>query len=149
MEFYMALNCNPNNSIKDQYLCKIKPIVEKYNAQNFPLSYKQACSVYERLSKSTFLSILGYAPYKRPVSYVQDSFYFYKGQKTITTTADETYSLNLTRSYFEKLDEKGIIWRITSFNSKTRKVCVEIESQSGNRQLSITLPEIVSKQNEL
>jgi hypothetical protein len=106
----------------------------------------QACSVYERLSKNTFLSILGYSPYKRPSSYTENSFYFYKGKKITSVISSETYSPNITRSYFEKLNEKQIPWSITSFNPKTREVCIEIKAQSGLRELSVILPQLISKE---
>jgi hypothetical protein len=43
-----------------------------------------------------------------------------------------------TRAYFESLlDEQ---WSITSFNSNTRDVCIEVESPYGVRTMTITLP---------
>jgi len=56
------------------------------------------------------------------------------------------YSTNATRAYFEKLDSKNIPWSIISFNSKTREVCIEINSKSGLRELSVTLPNMTSKE---
>ena len=108
----------------------------------------QACSSNERLSKETFLSILGYPPYKRENInlYGNTTFYFYKGEKITIPSSDELYSTNATRAYFEKLDSKNMPWSIKSFNSKTREVCVEINAKSGLRELSVTLPNIISKE---
>lgn len=106
---------------------------------------RQACSVFERLSKATFLSMLGYSPYQRQGGYTNDTFYVYKG-KVYSTPVNEEFSPNATRAYFEKLNSQNIPWTITSFNSKNREVCVEIQSKSGLRELSITLPQILPKE---
>jgi hypothetical protein len=109
---------------------------------------RQACSSNERLSKETFLSILGYPPYQRENInlYGNTTFYFYKGEKITIPASDELYSTNLTRAYFEKLDYENTPWSIRSFDSKTREVCVEINTKSGLREISVTLPNIISKE---
>ena len=44
------------------------------------------------------------------------------------------------RTYFESIPENN--WSIISFNPITREVCVLLESDNGNRTLSITLPNL-------
>ena len=150
----MTIDCNSKNlSEKEKYLCKIKPISNtKYYNQQFPLSYKQSCSVYDRIEKATFLALIGdksvckveylnnYQNYDlekvkmqcnqgKKVSCcgeIEDPMYFCC--KTVYSN---------TREYFENLT---VPWSITSFDSKNRKVCVEIKSNFGNRYMNITLP---------
>lgn len=102
----------------------------------------QACSSNNRLSKKTFLSLLGNKAFTKPLEYPTTEDYILKGQK-IKIPANEEFSRNKTRQYFEKIDYNS--WSITSFDPKTRKVCVQIDIKSGKSFLSITLPEIISK----
>lgn len=102
----------------------------------------QACSSYNRLSKKTFLSLLGNKAFQKPVGFSDLQDYVYKG-KTYKVSANEQYSGNSTRRYFEKMDYNS--WSITSFDPDARKVCVQIQTGSGSRILSVTLPELVSK----
>lgn len=103
----------------------------------------QACSKYERLSKKSFLNILGNKAFSKPSVYGEEENYLYKGI-LYTRPSNEQYSQNKTRAYFEKLNLND--WSITSFDSTTRIVCVEIKNKYGNKNLSIKLPEIISKE---
>ena len=92
---------------------------------------KQACSTYERLSKKTFLSILGQKAFKK------------ESPETYGKKDDEQYSQNKTRAYFEKLNINS--WSIRSFDPNSKQVCIEIKNKSGLVNLSIKLPEIIIK----
>jgi hypothetical protein len=102
----------------------------------------QACSSNNRLSKKTFISLLGNKAFKKPLEYSSTEDYVIKGQK-IKIASNEEFSRNKTRQYFEKLDYNS--WSITSFDPKTRKVCIKINIKSGDRFLSVTVPEVISK----
>jgi hypothetical protein len=97
----------------------------------------QACSSYNRLSKKTFLSLLGNKAFQKPSGYSDLQDYVYKGKNT-KIKANEDYSANRTRRYFEKMDYNS--WSIVSFDPNSREVCVQIQTKSGFRNLSVTLP---------
>lgn len=103
---------------------------------------KQACSAVDRLTKKTFLELLGNRPFSKPPGYSSKESYYYKGA-LYSKPASEQYSTNKTRAFFEKLDYNS--WSILSFDHYTRTVCVEIKNNFGIKHLSIVVPEIISK----
>lgn len=139
---------NKNHSYSEKYLCKIKPYTnEKYNNQKFPLSYRQSCSVYERLSKKTFLELLGRK--SEVFDGISQNYFYGKLSQTNCTIVDNFNNIECKtvyspiREYFDNLEYSS--WSITSFDSKTRKVCIEVKSSSGPRYLSVMVPEQISK----
>lgn len=96
---------------------------------------QQSCSIYDNLSKKTFLAFLGSDPSLNKTEQIS----FYKGKFIKTPKTIDFGYTNKTRNYFENLDEKEITWSIVSFNSKTKEVCIEVETKSGSRNLSVTL----------
>lgn len=88
-----------------------------------------ACSTYDRLSKNTFLAILGNKAFKKENSNIYG------------TKDDEKYSRNKTRAYFEKLNNNS--WDITSFDPETRKVCINIRNKGTRINMSVTLPPLI------
>jgi hypothetical protein len=156
----MNLNCTSKKlSKKEEYLCKIKPICDtKYYNQEFPLSYKQSCGVYEPLQKSTFLALAGdkatckieYAEnYGTDIPLDKVKLKCNQGKKISCCgeIEDPLYFCcktiySNTREYFENLT---VPWHITSFDSKNRKVCIEIKSKFGSRYMNVTLPEQIAK----
>jgi hypothetical protein len=101
---------------------------------------KQACSINERLSKNTFLTMLGEKRFVKPPEYDDKESYYYKGA-LYKKTANEEYSVNKIRAYFEKLDSNS--WSIRSFDSSTREVCIEIKNNYGIRNISVILPQLI------
>jgi len=111
---------------------------------------KNQCSTYERLSKSTFLAMLGPIPYKKDKFY--DEFGVpTTGQKLYNKFLnneypfnpyrdDEVYSNVKTRKFFEKIPHP---WQIVSFDPSTRQVCVQINDPKGIKNISVTLPNLI------
>lgn len=54
-----------------------------------------------------------------------------------TAASDELQSPSPSRRYFENLKSP---WEIVSFNPSTREVCINIRSRSGDRTLSVIIP---------
>lgn len=108
---------------------------------------KNQCSSYQKLSKSTFLAMLGPIPFKK------DKFFDEVGMPTTSKKLynkflnneypdnpyrdDEVFSNVKTRKFFEKIKYP---WEITSFDPESRQVCVEINDPKGIKHISITLP---------
>lgn len=91
---------------------------------------KKICSSNERLSKKNFLALLGPKPFKKENPLVYG------------TSDDETKSPSRKRDFFESLT---VPWKIVSFNSTTREVCVEIKNKSTTTNVYVVLPPIISK----
>lgn len=150
----MVLNCKSKNlSKQEQYLCKIKSASDgKYYNQPSQPSYRQACNVYDRLQKSTFLALLGdktsckiqyEGDYKGDLEEVKLKCNSGKKTDCCGETQFSPYFCcnsiySVTREYFENLT---VPWNITSFDSKNRKACIEIKSKFGTRNISIKIPE--------
>jgi len=82
-----------------------------------PQFRRRACPVTnDRLTKASMLAMLGPPP-----------------------EFGETVSSHPSRAFFEKITQP---WAITSFNSMTREVCVEITTLTGKRTTSVVLPEL-------
>jgi hypothetical protein len=96
---------------------------------------KQSCSIYDDLSKKTFLAFLGGDSNLNKAEQMS----FYKGKFIKTPKTSDVGYTTKTRNYFENLDKKEINWSIVSFDSKTKQVCVEIKTKSGIRHLSVAL----------
>lgn len=140
---------NTNYTVSDKYLCKIKPYVnKKYNNQKFPLSYRQSCSVYERLSNSTFLALLGKQSEKiqGTIQEIYKNSIITLNCETIGDVKNSVCKIvySLSREFFENIPYP---WSVTSFDSKSRKVCVEIQTPYGTRYISAIVPEQISKSN--
>ena len=115
---------------------------------------KKQCSVYQRLSKSTFLSLLGPKRYIRENSdiYGNTSQVMYKGKieevsydgKGCSSNFcyDEKYGSKKNRDFFENLI---VPWSIKSFDPSSRSVCVEIKNKSTTINIFVILPPIISK----
>lgn len=111
---------------------------------------KNQCSTYSRLSKSTFLAMLG------PVAYKKDQFFDEFGLPTNAEKLynkylnkeypfnpyrdDEYYSNTKTRRFFEKIPYP---WSIVSFDPKTRLACIQIDDPKGIKNVSVTLPNLI------
>jgi len=91
---------------------------------------KKICSSNERLSKKNFLALLGPKPFKKEMS------------ATYGTADDESKSSSKQRAFFESLTSP---WKIISFNSSTREVCVEIKNKSTTTNVFVIVPQIISK----
>lgn len=90
------------------------------------------CSSFERLSKSTFLAMLGEKKFTKGKIYID-------GWVIDDKSEDEQYSGSKRRSFFEKIKYD---WEIISFNSKTRLVCVQINDPVRVKLVSVTLPNL-------
>jgi hypothetical protein len=109
---------------------------------------KQACSVYQRLSKSTLLALLNSKIDTSKVVVVSS------GQVIdVTNIPSVDVNVNIHNGvwvYYEEYQPKRMLmtnpnWNIASFDSKSRMVCVQIYSKSGFQVLSIDLPEPAPK----
>lgn len=76
---------------------------------------KRACQAEHRLSKASFLAMLG-----------------------DPAVAPATVSDSTARAFYEKLND--VDWVIVSFNSNSREVCIDITTDSGIRRTSNILP---------
>ena len=47
-----------------------------------------------------------------------------------------------TQAFFRSLEDDA--WNIVSYDANTREVCIELITASGNRLISVTLPEIAA-----
>ena len=115
---------------------------------------KNYCSIYKRLSKTTFLSLLGPKAYtkEKPEIYGYADKVIYKGKlEEISNTGqgcgssicyDNKYGSRKTRDFFENLT---VPWSIKSFDPSSRSVCVEIKNKSTTINIFVTLPPIISK----
>ena len=82
---------------------------------------RRACSSLKSISKQAFLSILGPPPER-------------SGED------QQLFSSNPSRAFFEKIPDEQ--WTITSFNPQKREVCVEIQNQSGTRNITVGLSDL-------
>lgn len=116
---------------------------------------KTACSTFNRLSKSTFLTLLGPPPASMSDEEKAILAYHNEGQtaseiaettgltnkevreliKEVTTPKN---SSNPSRAFFESLDSST--WSIVSFDPMTRVVCVRIDVNQDTRTVSVILP---------
>ena len=115
------------------------------------------CTSQERISKNTVLAMLRAPSLEGPnvgetVLYVDDKGIVHKYRVTSTNgqiigldTPDGVIHVerskirtNNQRMILDTLDENE--WSVTSFNSKTRVVCIDIMTASGTRHIAVTLP---------
>lgn len=136
---------------------------------------KQACSGNERLNKKAFLSMIGANKFIKPkfnnslknkqIEEIKRLLQENNGDKKVTASMlgitvsslnrklnysdvevindDEVGSPNLSRRYFENLK---IDWKISSFDSQTKQVCIELNPEKCSKKcfnpvyLSVVVP---------
>lgn len=115
------------------------------------------CSSLERISKKSILallearSVIGYKKGER-VAYtnnkgVTKTYRILKAGETVLTLDANGEELEVSVSEV-KGNEKPVLldglsldsWHVTSFDSRTRVVCVDVDSPKGVRHLSFSLP---------
>lgn len=123
------------------------------------MNNRQACSSVNRISKSTVLAmlqtpgILGFYRGER-VQYISDTGKTY--DLLVVSVGQDTVVLS-NRNGLIEVDKKKVKkegpasfldkippdnWQITSFDPRTRVVCIAITTQSGIRNVSVILPVI-------
>lgn len=121
---------------------------------------RTACSSFNRLSKATFLAMLG----PPPDAYSDEEqaiLNYYNEGMSVAEIAETTGLTNKnvrdfirqvtqprnsshpSRAFFEKIDDSD--WSITSFDPSTRTVCVQIAQDTGTRTVTVILPALVAK----
>jgi|688.fasta_scaffold80580_7 hypothetical protein len=115
---------------------------------------KTQCSTYKRLSKNSFLSLLGPKKFKKENSEIygnKDKFIYKEKVEEISYDSsgcsssfcyDDKYGSRKSRSFFENLT---VPWSIKSFDPSSRSVCVEIKNKSTTVNIFVTLPPIIAK----
>lgn len=118
---------------------------------------KQSCSSFNRLSQSTVLamlqapSVLGIHPGER-VQYIDDNGKTYNllvisvARDTVRLSG-KNISIEVNKNKVKKDDPAVFLdklsrdqWSVTSFNPRTRIVCILIDAPSGPKNISVTLP---------
>lgn len=107
--------------------------------------YLQACIPDQRLSKSTLLAMLDSNLDKSKV-FVVSSGDILDVRQTEQTEINSKINNGTWVFYEDRLPRRLLVgnqnWRIVSFNSKSRLVCVQIFAKSGMRMLNFTLPQL-------
>lgn len=110
---------------------------------------KNRCSSFVRLSKTTFLAMMGIKPYKKNAFF--DEFgvpitgkklyerYLNKDYPFNPYKDDEKFSSSKQRSFFEKIKYD---WQIISFDPATRLVCIQINDPVRTKTVSVILPNL-------
>lgn len=121
---------------------------------------KQSCNIFEPISKKTVLAMLR-APSVLGIN--QGEYVEYTNDKGITyqlrviKVARDTVTLDTKNGAIVvpksqvKSNEKPVVydnipeedWTITSFDSRTKVVCIDIKTKQGIRHTSVVLPAII------
>ena len=152
----------------DECTFKRTQAVASLRESSYDYSSRGACNGTQRLAKNTFLALMGTSPYSPPplVDVTLDEL----NQKTVQTALDEaggnqqiaarnlgitlsslrrkirqwsvepqspSVYVNPSRKFFENLPSP---WKITSFEPRTREVCVDIIAAPQTNHVSATIP---------